>query len=85
MSLYETERAIDAVEDNDIAVGRLYMNKVLPENEDCDFCMARRSMQQTNLEDAAERFSGMEMTEIPLFTEEVRGLDMLNRMASYLD
>lgn len=85
MSLYETERAIEAVGDNEIAVGRLYVNKVLPENRDCDFCTARRSMQQQNVDDAEERFSGMEMTEIPLFTQEVHGLDMLGRMASHLD
>ncbi|MDY6771184.1 MAG: ArsA family ATPase [Candidatus Nanohaloarchaea archaeon] len=82
MSVYETERAIDAVREEDIAVGKLYMNKVLPANEDCAFCSARRSMQQENIAAARDRFG--ELVEIPLFREEVRGLEMLETMGEHL-
>lgn len=85
MSVYETERAIEAVEEEDIAVGRLYMNKVLPASDDCSFCSARRSMQRENIDEAEERFSAWEMSEIPLFRREVRGMEMLERMEQHLD
>ncbi|MDY6777547.1 MAG: ArsA family ATPase [Candidatus Nanohaloarchaea archaeon] len=85
MSVYETERALDAIGDYDIPVGRLYMNKVLPENEDCDFCSARRSMQQENIADAERRFGELDMVTIPLFKDEVRGMKRLRGLAGKLE
>lgn len=81
MSVYETERALDRVQDFDIPIGRIFVNQLLPENPDCDFCTSRRAMQQENLELIHERFPGHTIVEIPLFDTEVRGTEMLAELA----
>jgi len=84
MSVYETERAIDAVTDQDINVGGLYMNKILPPNENCEFCSSRRSMQQDNIEEAERRFDGRDIVEIQLFSHEIRGFPRLRELGEKL-
>jgi len=42
-------------------------------------------MQQENIDDAKRRFEGREITTIPLFKQEVRGREMLERLAREMD
>ncbi len=84
MSILETDRAIEAVDDFDIPVGTLYMNKVLPRNDECEFCSARFSIQQQNIEDAENRFDAT-IHEIPMLKQEVQGMDSLQELSGYLD
>lgn len=81
MSIYETERAMEQVDQFDIPVGRLFVNQLIPENESCEFCTSRREMQQENIETIHDLFSEHDIVEIPLFAEEARGEPMLNRIA----
>lgn len=84
MSIYETERAMENVNDFDIPVGRLFVNKLIPENPDCDFCTSRRTMQQDNLTLIHDRFTGCEIVEIPLMDHEIQGPERLNALAEQM-
>lgn len=81
MSIYETERAMEHVETFNIPVGRIFVNQLIPENDDCDFCTSRRNMQQDNLKLIHDTFTDYDLVEIPMLHEEVRGKDMLNKLA----
>lgn len=84
MSIDETRRAIDRVREFGIPVGRIFVNKLLPENDDCDFCASRRAMQQRNLEVAREAFTPYAVVHIPMQQHEVRGIDALNDLANHM-
>jgi len=81
MSVYETERAVEHVNEFDIPVSRFFVNKLLPENQECDFCTGRREMQQDNLELIHDLFGDHDIVEIPLLRQEVRGEDTLHTLA----
>lgn len=81
MSIYETERATQYVKEFDIPVGKLFVNQLIPENLDCDFCTSRRTMQQENLQLIHDRFTDVSIVEIPQLRHEVRGEEMLNQLA----
>ncbi|MFB6076517.1 MAG: ArsA family ATPase, partial [Candidatus Nanohaloarchaea archaeon] len=81
MAVYETERAVERVQEFDIPTGRLFVNKIVPENPDCEFCTARRTMQEDNLADIHDRFHEFSIVETPLLRTEVRGPEMLQEFA----
>ncbi len=81
MSVYETERAVEQVNTFDIPISRIFVNQLIPENKDCDFCTARRTMQQDNLELIRSMFDTHDIIEIPMLHHEVRGEKMLHRLA----
>jgi arsenite-transporting ATPase len=81
MSVYETERAVDHVNEFDIPIDRLFVNQLIPKNKDCDFCTSRRTMQQDNLELIHDMFDDYEIVEIPMLHHEVRGEEMLHTLA----
>ncbi len=82
MSIYETERAIERVDEFEIPTGRLFVNQLIPENSDCDFCTSRRTMQQDNLALIHETFPQFQIVEVPLMDHEIRGSDLLNTLAA---
>lgn len=82
MSLYETERAVDQLQETGIPVGRIFVNGVVPENESCDFCSSRRSMQQANLDRIRDTFADYDIVEIPLQPDEVRGISDLEALTA---
>ncbi|MFX1368048.1 MAG: ArsA-related P-loop ATPase, partial [Promethearchaeota archaeon] len=53
------------------------INQLIPENPDCEFCSSRREMQQRNLADIRELYEDISLTEVPLFDNEIRGIDGL--------
>ncbi len=85
MSIVETERALDRIGTFDIPVGRMFVNQVLPEPEDCDFCAARYAMQQDNLDRIRDAFPGHAIVTIPQFPHEIRGPDRLRDLAAAME
>jgi len=85
MSIYETERLLSSLLEFEIPVNNILINQLYPENLDCKFCMRRREMQQQHLNELRDLYADeFELTEIPLFDNEIRKLDSLRAFAKVL-
>ena len=100
MSVFESKRLRQQLEEFQIPVGTVVVNRVMeplsdvtddvrgeflqPNLEDCEFCQRRWDVQQGALAEAQELFRGTEVRRVPLFADEVRGEGMLEVVAACL-
>lgn len=85
MSIYETERLISSLIEYNIPSNHILINQLYPEHLDCKFCQVRRQMQQNHVKNIRELFGkNYNITELPLFDNEVRNIDKLRLFAKYL-
>ena len=84
MAVFETQRLLTSLNMWKIPASQLLINQLVPENPDCTFCDKRHKMQQSNLKDISELYSDHDITTIPLFDGEIRGLDGLERLGEIL-
>jgi arsenite-transporting ATPase len=88
MAIAETGRLLNEllkynIPNSDIIINQLYQDPT----ELCDFCKARREMQQKNLTKIREIFGeklNKELIEIPLLKTEIRGYDKLKEISEFL-
>ncbi len=101
MSVEESQRLITQLEDFNIPVQTLVVNRVsdsisnmtdietdqfvAPNTDDCEFCQRRWRVQRTALDRAQSLFRGREVKRIPLFADPVRGDPMLAVVAACLE
>ena len=83
LSIYETQRLIAEVQRNNIRIDQILVNKLFPLDTTCEFCLAKRQMQNQNLELINELFSPFNPIEIPYLKSEVHGLETLRIVAQY--
>ena len=84
MSIYESERAIEALNKYDITTDSIIVNQVMPDICDCDFCHSRYMLQQKRLALIDQKFSDQVVAEVPLFKDEVKGQEKLLKLAEIL-
>ncbi|WP_226479668.1 ArsA family ATPase [Natrinema amylolyticum] len=100
MSVFESKRLRQQLEEFEIPVGTVVVNRVMeplsnvtddvdgqflqPNLEDCEFCQRRWDVQQGALAEAQDLFRGTDVRRVPLFAEEVRGEGMLEVVAACL-
>ena len=84
MSIYESDRAMESLAKNNMTVDGVVVNQIMPDIEDCDFCQARHKIQQKRLALIRQKFSHQTIAEMPLFKEEVKGVEKLKEMAEVL-
>ncbi|MGV9199469.1 MAG: ArsA family ATPase [Promethearchaeia archaeon] len=88
MAISETGRLINELVKYEIPSSNIIVNKLYKDKEElCDFCLARRRMQQRNLKKIKEIFGdnlGKNIVEVPLFKEEIREYAQLKEMAKFL-
>lgn len=84
MSIYESERALEALEKYDMVVDSVIVNQVMPDISDCDFCHSRHKLQQKRLALIDQKFPDQYITQVPLFKDEVKGQDKLMNLAEIL-
>ena len=84
MSIYESERALEVLEKNDMTVDSIIVNQVMPDICDCDFCHSRYKLQQKRLALIDQKFPNQHIAEIPLFKDEVKGQEKLLKLAHIL-
>jgi len=84
MSIYESERAMEALKKNNMFADGVIVNQIQPEEADCEFCRARRKIQEKRLETIKQKFGEQVIAQIPLFEEEVKGIDRLRGVAQIL-
>lgn len=84
MSIYESSRAMDALNKCNMSTDGVVVNKIQPDNNHCEFCKARRDIQEKRLETIKEVFGEQIIAEIPLQSHEVRGIDQLYEICDLL-
>jgi arsenite-transporting ATPase len=84
MSIYESERALEALGKHDITVDSVIVNQVMPDICDCDFCHSRHKLQQKRLALIDQKFPDQHVAQVPLFKDEVKGQEKLLKLAHIL-
>ncbi len=84
MAVFETQRLLGSLNAWSIPVDTVIVNQLVPESPDCVFCSTRREMQQTNLIDIKELYSDLDLIEVPLFDNEIRGIEGLEKLGKVL-
>lgn len=84
MSIYESSRAMDALHKCNMSTDGIVVNKIQPDNNHCEFCKARREIQEKRLETIEELFGDQIIAQIPLQAHEVRGIDQLYEICDLL-
>lgn len=84
MSVFETQRLLGSLNSWHISATNIVVNQLIPENPDCKFCSSRRKMQQTNIADIRDLFNDLNITEVPLFDNEIRGIEGLSKLGHIL-
>lgn len=84
MSIIESSRAMDALHKSNIATDGVIVNKIQPDNDHCEFCKARRKIQEKRLDTIKATFEGQIIAEVPLQAHEVRGIDQLYEICDIL-
>ncbi|MEM3525851.1 MAG: ArsA family ATPase [Candidatus Jordarchaeaceae archaeon] len=84
MAIFETERLLSALNEYEIPCDHIIVNMVYPDVPDCAFCRARRTMQQDNLKEIREIYDDFNITEVPLYKEEIRGIERLRELSKIL-
>ncbi len=85
MAIYEARRALRTLNHYEIPVDMVIVNKVMPKRaEECEFCRTRREMEEKRLELVEKYFGDKEIVQVPMFAEEVRGLDKIREVAEVL-
>jgi len=82
MAIAETERLTKSLLDYGIAAEYLIFNQVLTEQHDGAFFQKRKA-EQTKLKAKAQKvFERFNIIEIPLYAEEIKGLEMLTKLSN---
>lgn len=84
MAVFETERLLSALNEYEIPCDHIIVNMVYPEIIDCAFCKARRTMQLENLKEIHEIYDDFNITEVPLYEGEIRGVERLRELSKIL-
>ncbi|MHA1594462.1 MAG: ArsA family ATPase [Candidatus Baldrarchaeia archaeon] len=84
MAIYETERLLRSLYEYEIPVTHVIVNMIHPKVPDCSFCRSRYEMQRRNLEKIVKYYDDFSIVYLPLFPNEVRGLEQLRKVARYL-
>jgi arsenite-transporting ATPase len=84
MSIYESERAMEALAKFNMTADGVIVNQIQPEEADCEFCAARRKIQEQRLKTIHEKFGNQLIAQIPLQAEEVKGMAKLAGIAEIL-
>lgn len=84
MSIIESERAVRVIRQYNIRMGKIIVNRIIPENPGCKFCNSKRKQQMERIREIKKRFRGMDILQAQLFRDEVRGFGMLEKLAAEL-
>jgi len=83
MAIMETGRLIEDLDTSGIIPKQVIVNNIMV-SEGCDFCKKRKAAQLPYLHEIGETFSILNKVEVPMFAEEIKGLEALNQLRKCL-
>lgn len=84
LPILETERAISALRSAAVPVAGAIINRLLPKTEDNRFWANRSERQQRHLDDIERRLGNIPQLRLPLFADDIQGLESLQVFARHL-
>jgi arsenite-transporting ATPase len=84
MSIFESERNINVLKEYNIPVKTVIVNQLIPKNMKCDFCTEKRKLQQKRLDTINQKFSDLSVLQMPMFSQEIKGIKMLEKAGRQL-
>jgi arsenite-transporting ATPase len=85
MAVEQTEMLLTALYEYEIPVSNIIVNMIMPEEVSCKFCEARKSMQDRHLNEIRRLYSDQfRLTELPLLDSEIRGIDQIKHLSTFL-
>ncbi|HDH45353.1 MAG TPA: ArsA family ATPase [Thermococcus sp.] len=84
LALYETERAYEALRKFKIPFNLVVVNKVIELEEEVPRIRVKIEAQRKVLEAIGEKFKGVELVTVPMFEEEPRGLEWLEKVGGLI-
>jgi len=83
MAIMETNRLLIELRESEIISKQIIVNNVMT-SEGCDFCRSRKSGQQKYLRQIGELFPGFNTVEVPMFENEIKGINTLTFLKKHL-
>ncbi len=83
MAIQETARLLKELGKYRIASRQLILNNVM-ESDEAGFCHQRRVAQMKYIAQAGQLFKGMQIVTVPVFPEEIKGLEALKKLRDVL-
>ncbi|HKI89940.1 MAG TPA: ArsA family ATPase [Draconibacterium sp.] len=83
MAIMETGRLIEDLHTSGIISKQIIVNNIMV-SEGCDFCKKRKAAQLPYLHEIGETFSILNKVEVPMFAEEIKGMEALNQLRKCL-
>lgn len=83
MAIRETEDLIADLQKFNIHSEHIIINNIFPKN-DCQFCKAKRKEQEKYIKEIRTLFPNFKISEVPLQTEEIRGIKKLSQLTKIL-
>jgi len=84
LPLYETERAYEALRKFKIPFNLVVVNKVIELEEEVPSIRVKIEAQKKVLEEIGKKFKGIEVVKVPMFEEEPRGLEWLEKVGGLI-
>ncbi|MFX1450694.1 MAG: ArsA family ATPase [Promethearchaeota archaeon] len=81
LSINETSRLINEINNHEIPIGQLLVNKIFPISDNCEFCRAKKMIQDQELKIIQERFGQYNPINIPFFKEQIHGIPSLKKLS----
>ena len=83
MAIMETERLLSDLHKSEIIPRQLIVNNVM-ESDDCDFCRRRKAGQLPYLQEITTNYNHLNRVEVPMFAEQIKGLETLTQLKQAL-
>ena len=84
MSIFETERLVEELNQHLIPHSFVVVNMVNPDNRECKYCSHRHQEHIKNIDYIKSAFSKNEITSVEAFDREIRGIKMLQQFSEAL-
>lgn len=83
MAIMETDRLLTDLGTSGIIARQIIINNVMV-SEECNFCKQRKTGQIKYLQEISTTFNNLNRAEVPMFAEEIKGLEALGRLEMFL-
>ncbi|QDZ39411.1 ArsA family ATPase [Euhalothece natronophila Z-M001] len=85
LPILESQKALQSLQDNDIPLAGMVINRVLPQQPLGDWFEKRRVQEAGYLEEIQQQFRHLPQITVPLFSKDIYGVTTLRQVAGYLN
>ncbi len=84
LSINETQRLINSLNEFQIPIGGIFVNKFFPKDTTCSFCLKKRAQQEKNFEKIKIIFQKYPIKAVPFFEDEIQGILMIEKLKNMI-